>query len=516
MEKLKVSLQWLDKHLLKILVIGFIFIIPLYPKLPLRMINYTFVAIRLEDIYVALMGLAFLIQFFRKKVTVPWRMFWLFAVFWVALFASFIWGYYVQGTVIIDHLGFLHSIRRIEYMLIFFVAYTTIKTKKDFFLYMKLIFITLAIVSAYGYGQKFLGWPAVQTMNPEYAKGYLLVLDSWARVSSTFAGHYDLAAYLILLMPIVIGFYLHSGKKMYLALFLLTLGVLVLTASRASYIAYLGAITLYLVYVRRFKILLFVLIATAILTPLSDNLSNRLTRTFQQSKVFVDSETGETFVARQLQPDDLPPGDFGAKPNTIPSINSGKGATVLKPEEEQAARKQIREALIEEANQQGKQYSPEEINAAVDSIFLRQIPVTKYLPDISISTRLQVSWPRAFAAFMRNIWLGSGPSSLGEATDGDYLRWLGEMGLLGTTALLSIFATIAWYVFQAARHMNRKNSYLFHAFVAAFIGVFVNASYIDIFEASKLAYTFWLVAGIFYASVPLFLKRSIQTEKLKI
>src|SRR5690606_1410540 len=116
MEKLKQSLQWLDKHLLKILVIGFIFIIPLYPKLPLRMINYTFIAIRLEDIYVAIMGVAFAIQFFRKKLTVPWNMFWLFFIFWAAVFASFLWGYYVQGTVIIDHLGFLHSARRIEYM----------------------------------------------------------------------------------------------------------------------------------------------------------------------------------------------------------------------------------------------------------------------------------------------------------------------------------------------------------------------------------------------------------------
>lgn len=516
MEKLRKSLQWLDKHLLKILVIGFIFIIPLYPKLPLRMINYTFIAIRLEDIYVALIAVAFLIQFIRGKVTVPWKMFWLFVVFWVALFASFLWGYYVQGTVIIDHLGFLHSVRRIEYMLIFFVAYTTIKSKKDFFLYLKLIFITLAIVSVYGYGQKFLGWPAVQTMNPEYAKGYLLVLDSWARVSSTFAGHYDLAAYLILLMPIVIGFYLYSGKKMYLGLFLLALGILVLTASRASYIAFLGATTLYLIYVKRFKILLFVLISTAILTPLSDNLSNRLTRTFQQSKVFVDSETGETFVARQLQPDDLPPGDFGAKPNTIPSLTTGDDAVILKPEEEQAAKKQIRDALMEEANKSGKQYSPDEINAAVENIFSRQIPVTKYLPDISISTRLQVSWPRAFAAFMRNIWLGSGPSSLGEATDGDYLRWLGEMGLLGTSAMFAIFGTIAWYVWQAGRQMTHKNSYLFHSFVFAFMGVFINASYIDIFEASKLAYTFWLVAGIFYASVSLFLKKSVHTEKLKI
>jgi hypothetical protein len=267
-------------------------------------------------------------------------------------------------------------------------------------------------------------------MNPEYAKGYFLVLDSWARVSSTFAGHYDLAGYLILLMPIVIGFYLYTHHKRYMVLFTIALGVLVLTASRASYIAFLASIIFYLVYVRKFKVLLFVLVATAVLTPLSDNLSNRLTRTFQQTKVFVDSDTGNAFVARKLQPDDLPPGDFGAV-NQFGSPTTQKDAVVLKPEEEAAARKQIREALIDEANTAGKVYSPDEINSAVDEIFLRQIPITKYLPDISISTRLQSSWPRAIKAFLKNIWLGSGPSSIGVATDGDYLRWL-ETGILGT------------------------------------------------------------------------------------
>lgn len=511
MEKLKNWLKWLDEHVLKLLVIGFIFLIPLYPKLPLKMVNYTFVAVRLEDVFVAIIAIVFAIQFLRKKVTVPWKMFWLFVAYWIAVFASFLWGYFVQGTVIIDHLGFLHSARRVEYMLIFFVVYSTIRSKKDFFLYMKLIFGTLFLVSIYGYGQKFLGWPAVQTMNPEYAKGYILILDSWARISSTFAGHYDLAAYLILLMPIVIGFYLYTGKKWYLALFIVALGVLVLTALRSAYIGYLIAIILFLLYVRKFKLLVFVLVATAIMTPLSDNLANRLTRTFQESKVFVDSETGEAFVARNLQPDDLPPGDFGAnKPGGIPAVQ-----TAVKPEEEAAARKQIREAIVTESEQSGKKYSPEEINAAVEEIFARQVAVTKYLPDISISTRLQVSWPRAINMFLGNIFLGGGPSSLGEATDGSYLRWLGEFGLIGTTIFLAIFTAIAWPIWQAARRMKPKTSYLFHSFIFAFMGVFISASYIDVFEASKLAYTFWLVAGIFYASYPYFLSK-LPAQKLKI
>lgn len=513
MQKLLKSLKWLDSHLLKILVIGFIFLIPLYPKLPVRMVNYTYIAIRVEDFYLVFVGILFGIQFLRKKVTMPWKIFFLFLAYWIAVFASFVWGYYFQKTIIIDHLGFLHSIRRIEYMLIFFVAYSTIRSKKDFFLYIKLIFSVLAIVSLYGFGQKFFGWPAVQTMNPEFAKGYILVLESWSRISSTFAGHYDLSAYIILLMPMVIGYYLYTESKRYLLLFMISLAALVLAGSRASYISYLFTISLFLIFERKFKLLAIILIATAILTPLSDNLANRLTRTFQQTKVFVDSETGESFVARNIKPDDLPPGDFGANSNLT---NIGGGApVVVDPATEYAAKINIRETLVKEAEQTGKKYSPEEINAAVDLIFLRQIPIIKYLPDISISTRLQISWPRAFAAFTKNPLLGSGPSSLGEATDGDYLRWLGETGLLGTSLFLIILGAIMLSIKKHISLMQKKYSYIFSGFLFGFIGLFINAGYIDLFEASKLAYTFWLIAGIFFAASPYFISKK-KTASLKI
>ena len=513
MQKLLKSLGWIDTHLLKILVIGFIFLIPLYPKLPVRMINYTYIAIRVEDFYLVLVGILFGIQFLRKKVTMPWKMFFLFLAYWIAVFASFVWGYYFQKTIIIDHLGFLHSVRRIEYMLIFFVAYSTIRSKKDFFLYLKLIFSVLAIVSLYGFGQKFFGWPAVQTMNPEYAKGYILVLESWSRISSTFAGHYDLSGYLVLIMPTLIGYYLYNSSKKYFILFLISLGTLVLAGSRASYIAYIFSISVFLIFMRKFKLLAIILIATAIFTPLSDNLANRLSRTFQQTKVFVDSETGETFVARTLTPDDLPPGDLGSAVNTSGLDRSN--AVAIDDATALAARKNIHEALVKEAEQTGKKYSTQEINEAVELVFLRQIPITKYLPDISLSTRFQVSWPRAFQAFTKNPLLGSGPSSLGEATDGDYLRWLGETGLLGTSILLIILGSIMMSIKRHVALMQKKYAYIFYGFLFGFIGLFINAGYIDLFEASKLAYVFWLLAGIFYASSAYFVPKQ-KIESLKI
>ncbi len=502
MKKLSKLLQWLDNNILKVLVVGFIFIIPLYPKLPLKMIEYTYVAFRLEDIYIALMGLIFGIQFLRRKVDISKKFMILIGIYWIAVFLSYVWGFYVQETIRVNNIGLLHALRRVEYMLVFFVAYTTIKSKKDFYLYLKLIIGVLAITSVYGIGQKFLGWPAVQTMNPEYAKGYILVLDSWARVSSTFAGHYDFSAYLLLIIPIIIGFYLSTGKKIYMAVFFLALSALVLAASRASFLSYIGAVTLFLLYVRKFKVLLLVIIATAILTPLSDNLASRLTRTFTPTKIFVDPVTGEAIIPEESKPDDLPRGNFGANVDTA---NLDKIKVVeVNPEEEAQAKKEIRERIINEGKKTGHVYSEEELAILIEQEFIKKIPVTKFLTDISISTRLQVSWPRALAGFFHNPILGLGPSSLGEATDGDYFRWLGELGAFGTLSFLAIFFEIVRSIWIRIKSIARNEQYIFYGYLFGFLGLFINASYIDVFEASKVAYTFWLLAGIFIASLPFF------------
>jgi len=58
--------------------------------------------------------------------------------------------------------------------------------------------------------------------------------------------------------------------------------------------------------------------------------------------------------------------------------------------------------------------------------------------DISFTTRIQGTWPRAFEALGRNILLGSGYSSINLATDNSYFRALGETGVLGLGAFLSI------------------------------------------------------------------------------
>ena len=189
MNKLSGFLKFLDNNLIKILLSIFIFLVPFWPKLPIRMIDYTYIAIRLEDIYLVIMSIAFIIQIIRKKLKLNKTFLWLFVLYWLAVFASALWAIFIGKTVVLYHLALLHSLRRVEYMIVFFIASSIISSKKDFFLFLNLFIASVFIVSLYGLGQKYLGFPAVQTMNPEYAKGYILYLTPEARISATFPGH---------------------------------------------------------------------------------------------------------------------------------------------------------------------------------------------------------------------------------------------------------------------------------------------------------------------------------------
>ncbi|MFN4212743.1 MAG: O-antigen ligase family protein [Microgenomates group bacterium] len=494
MRKLSSWFKWLDDNLVKILVGGFIFLIPLYPKIPLRMINYTYIAIRLEDLYVAFLIAVYVIQLIRGKLKLNKKFFLLFFLYWLAVFLSSLWAVYINKTVSFKHLALLHSLRRIEYMAVFFIASSIIKTKKEFFFYLSLIFLALFFVTFYGIGQKFFGWPAVQTMNPEYAKGYLLYLTPEARISSTFAGHYDLAAYLIFLIPFVWGFYFLRQNFSYLFLFFLSLLTLVFTASRISYSAYLLSTFPFLLFLKKFKHLAFALLLTLVLTFSSQNLTSRFKRTFQVKQIFVNQKTGQVIVPQKITAKELPAGSFyiGLIPN---------GQTNVATNEVKLLREKILDEIRTEAKKKGKKLTAEEEELLTASLAARLKPINTFVSDISFATRLQIEWPRAIKAFLKNPILGTGPSSITEATDNDYLRSLGEVGLLGTTLLVIIFYNIIKTIILSFEKIKNKEKPIYLAFLFALFGLLVNAGYIDVFEASKVAFTFWLIAGLFIGSL---------------
>src|SRR5438477_201819 len=93
---------------------------------------------------------------------------------------------------------------------LFLLAFIPLYPKKPIldvvhtWVYVRFEDFALAVVG-YGFGQKYFGFPAYLTMNEEFAKGVPIQLSQLSRVPSTFGGQYDLAAYLVLVIPIMVS-----------------------------------------------------------------------------------------------------------------------------------------------------------------------------------------------------------------------------------------------------------------------------------------------------------------------
>ena len=161
---------------------------------------------------------------------------------------------------------------------------------------------------------------------------------------------------------------------------------------------------------RKFKMFFIVVLITAALTFTQGTLTSRLTRTFQQKQIYIDKTTGQTTVPRRLKPDELPVGDYVMnKQNTADSAVDVSSGVALNSKDLKDIMENLRDQVREEARQQGRTLTQAEEDALVEKTFRNLKVVTTLLPDISFATRLQVEWPRAISAFLKNPLLGKGP-----------------------------------------------------------------------------------------------------------
>jgi O-antigen ligase len=94
--------------------------------------------------------------------------------------------------------------------------------------------------------------------------------------------------------------------------------------------------------------------------------------------------------------------------------------------------------------------------------------------------------------------LGTGYSSIGLATDSDFLRMLGETGILGFLAFWLIFARIGKLFVKSIpvlKNMTGLEQCFIVGMLGAIIGTFISSTFIDLFEASKFATIFWFMTG---------------------
>ncbi len=460
-------------NLLRVALAVIIMSIPLYPKFPLSDVTGTYVNIRLDDVIIAVSVLVWLIYQIKNKFPVlREKIFWLFLTYWLVLLSASL-NSLANHQIVPVSILFLHAFRRVEYMMVFFIAIDALKHKNTLiypFLFTLLAVIGVAIV---GLGQKYYSWPIISTMNEEFSKGQLLYMSTWTRISSTFAGHYDLAAFLSVVLAILGPVAVLIKKWFYrfpvLLIWIASFYTLTLTASRVSVPALWLSLTLAFILIR--KKLWIIPTSLIILASVlgSGELNQRLLATFptitRQLALLLPSKP--TVVALPtVAPTTVPI-------STLPSISVAP--IYISP-------------------------IPTPIRVRPDDFEYPSVDVDAGVAR-SGEIRFKVEWPRAINAFKSNPLLGTGLGSITLATDNDFLRILGETGLLG---FVSFFSIIAWFALSTLFPKRKTTNFYSKLNFIFLTGVFCmlgNAIFIDVFAASKTAYMFWIIMGIYYQSI---------------
>ncbi len=504
-------IRWISDNILFLYTLFLLVFIPLYPKIPLIDVEHTWVYIRLEDFLVAVALFLFGIQWLRKKAYIKTPLTMPIAVFWIVgaistIFAIFVIFPTLSG--VFPNLAILNYLRRIEYLSLFFVAFSSIRDKKQIHYYIAIITATLLAVVVYGFGQKFLGWPAFLTMNEEFAKGIPLRLSALARIPSTFAGHYDLAGYLVMIIPLL-GSMIFAYKRWYIKISLLlsaVLGLLLLmmTASRVSFAVYLCAIAFMLLLQKKKWFILPVVIASIILLQSFQGISDRFNATVSQVDVVVDARTGQAIgIAKTVEENGKKKVVIEESQSTGEELPQGTGYINVPAE----GKKEVTEITFKRSTVGGT--TSGELNIEGNFIIKKA-----FAYDLSFTTRFQGTWPRAYEAFQRNVFLGSGYSSINLASDNNYLRILGETGILGLASFLFIFLVGGIYLYRMLPQVDSPvvKSFAIGAAAAVF-GLALNAVLIDVFEASKDAFYLWMLIGVAVGALHLYEKKKINMKK---
>lgn len=531
-------LHWLDDHIILILGSFLIAFIPLYPKIPLfSPIEQYIVRVRIEDLAVAATALVWLVQVARKKILWNSRFFWLMGLYGTIGLLSVLSAVFFIQTVPLEplHLGktLLHFFRYLEYFTLYFFVFSAIKQKKHLYWLLGVVAATVLLVAIYGFGQRYYYWPVYSTMNREFSKGIRLVLTEHARVQSTFGGHYDLAAYLVIVLPLLLGLAFSVKSK---SIQLLLHGIhwtgiwlLILSASRTSFLAYLLGVWLVVALYAwkqpswwskikwassRYAVLSVVIGCTMLF--FGTDMYERLLQVIEGYPQ-VHTRYHELNAQRKWLMDDYLPTKLGIKAPSLPSATMPENAISID---------EMGVILDSDTRPSPARPSdvyediPDLVQVATISADGTWTTITVEKPrtfsdnalkkGLSLAIRLDTLWPQAIRGFMRDPLLGSGYATLNkeaayhfteaDSTDNNYLRTLGETGLLGFFSFYGIVAVAMWVAIKHYQHPDPLLAGLSIGYLGAAAGLLINALYIDVFAASKVAFTFWAITGLLLAA----------------
>ncbi len=556
--------KWIYNNGLFLLTLFLLVFVPLYPKLPLVDIKNTWVYIRIEDFVIFFVLLVFIFYYLKKKVTLNTPLTVPILAFWVLGGLATIHGvllFFPTIANVFPNVALLSYIRHIEYMSVFFIAFAGMRSK-DF---LKTVIAVLSVVflaaCLYGLGQKYAAFPAFLTMNEEFAKGIPITLSALGRVPSTFAGHYDFAAYLVLLIPVfaalIFGFRNLFLKAFFAGLILLGLLLMFMTVSRVSFFAVIISIAFVFFVLKRRLFLLaipLVLVLGILVTFTQSSLFARFGNTVQEVDVLVNGKTGaaignveyvpvtylyekdvkvqrvddedrlnkaiggdiqEASISGKVQ--ELLPYELLPLDTLVPLV---KASNISNGETLPQGTGYINLSLSPVKTRVGDFYYELSPNVSANEVvnFHGNFLVKRASAyDLSFTTRFQGEWPNAIEAFERNILFGSGYGSVSLAIDNNFLRMLAEIGLIGTTAFILLLVIVGIYTYKSYKYIDSRLVKTFAVGVCAgIIGLSINATLIDVYEASKVAFVLWMLIGITLAVLVLgsSKKLSLKTEIL--
>lgn len=452
----------------------FIFI-PLYPKFPLLNVTGTFVAVRIEDLLIAFTIILWIIhKFINKRFHVLLQdntnkaILLFFSIGLLSLFS----GVFLTHSVV-PHLGILHFLRRVEFIFLLPVVATVFDTKRKLLVVFIGLFLTILLVNVFGLGQQYLDWPVISTTNSEFAKGLVLKLTPGARVNSTFAGHYDLAVFLSAATVFLSVFFFAFNKLWKILIIMLggfSVFILILTAARVSFVATFISLIFALILAKKKKYLLVVLAGLILVILYPSQLRDRFVSTVTINIL----DLGKRYEGRNLNQ------QLESQLN-IPTLSY---------------RMASRSSLAAPFGTPGAGI-PTDITPGEP---INELDLAVYR---SFQIRTNIEWPRAIKAFVKNPFLGTGYSSIGIATDNDFLRFLGEVGILGTLAFCLILLSIWKKISKGITSADKVIKFFSIGSLSMIVVYLINGTFIDVFEASKIASLFWMILGLNLAALKL-------------
>ncbi len=414
-----------NEYLLMLLL----FFIPLFPKINLVSIPGTITAIRVEDFFLALVIFFVILKSLNKKEGIKFDRFTAALALFVGIsFVSLLMGLF-QGTIEANSMSLLYFVRRIEYVMLFFVGFSiadsvSIGTVKKAFVPVFLIVAAFGLLQAAQItGGFFLG---------QYIEG------AGGRIFSTFGVPGELAAFIAIIFTLsVMGMQDSKGLTRFFWTLLgaLQIFILFLSLSRIELLSIpLGLVAYGILKGKGRQILVLTVLLVILAGALAPSeVKDRFTLLF----------SGKTI-------------------ETISDIVSG-----------------AKDVDIKKA---------------------RQTETYQNLGyDLSTVERLY-QWISAYNAFTVYPVFGAGQSAFGEFVDNNYLRLLGENGIVGLAVFLFIIYHI-WKsclkVYNDSRMPKDVRDYAVFMIVML-VNMLVIALMVDAFEMSKIAFLFWLLTGVFF------------------